>query len=103
MSAFLGLCEDGRIAGIKGGVDADYIGEGDHFKRRNELQKKPVRESIQAARDAVNLLTKDSRLASEVVADPANAKKNLYRLLKISNNSQMDVVIALWIHRLFAT
>ena len=103
MAAFLGLCEAGHIGGIKGGLE--YIGDGNVFARNQLLSKPYVQHSIMWACAAVDLLNKDSELAGAVVTDTENAKGKLYNRLGITNtsNSQMDVVMALWINGLFAT
>ena len=103
MATFLGLCEAGRITGIKGGLE--YIGGGNSFLRKNLLSKRYVEQSIQYAIDAVLILINDPEIAMLALVDTLKAKCELYRRLGITNtsNSQMDVVLALWILKLVAT
>jgi hypothetical protein len=81
-NAFLGLCEDGFVKGIK---------TGSYFKRKKSNLNKNY------AIKAVELLALDSKLTKKELWHKVREELNLGDK---RSNSQMDVVLALWEHGL---
>jgi hypothetical protein len=88
---------DGRIPGIKGTLK--FIWGKLAFKRKRiDSEFRPIRQSIGYARRAFDKLSSDSAFASRVSEDTDVLRKEIPE----ATNSQMDVVLALCLEKLFA-